>query len=272
MHTIDKVASELLDDEQILVLRLDGGKGNVLDAQMLRGLDDAFEDYGASPQLKAIVLGSTGPHFSFGASVAEHVRERAPTMLRQLHALARRMVRLGVPTLASVRGACLGGGLELASLCTWIFASPGASFAQPEIKLGVFPPLASVLLPWRLGAGRALDLCVSGRSLAAAEAERIGLVHAIADDPDEAALSFARTHLVPRSASSLRFAERAARALLAAHLGIRLDSIERLYLDELMATDDANEGIASFLERRTPRWTISAGTTGGAGGAGGAAQ
>lgn len=248
------VRAELREDGRVLHLLLDAPKGNVLDGRMIAGLSEALARHGASPALRAIVIEGRGAHFSFGASVAEHTRAQAPAMLTALHGLFRVLAALAVPTVAVVRGACLGGGLELAAWCSWIFASPEATFGQPEIKLAVFPPMASLVLPWRLGGGRALDLCVSGRTLDAAEAKAIGLVHAIDPRPDEAARAFVAEHLLPRSGPSLRLAERAARAGLDALLRERLPLLERLYLDELMTTPDANEGIAAFLERRAPQW------------------
>jgi cyclohexa-1,5-dienecarbonyl-CoA hydratase len=176
-------------------------------------------------------------------------------MLNRLHALFKRLGALSIPTVAVVRGACLGGGLELAGWCSWLFASPEATFGQPEIRLGVFPPIASLLLPWRIGGGRALDLCVSGRVIDVTEARACGLVHEVADDPAKAAAQLIAELLLPRSASSLRFAERAARLDLYRALDDLLPDLERLYLEELMRTHDANEGIAAFLEKRLPRWS-----------------
>jgi cyclohexa-1,5-dienecarbonyl-CoA hydratase len=123
---------------------------------------------------------------------------------------------------------------------------------QPEIKLAVFAPMASLLLPWRLGGGRALDLCVSGRSINGEQAYAVGLVQGLADDPRAAVSAFFAEHLAPLSASSLRFAERAARMTLRERFERDLPTLERLYLDELMRTADANEGIAAFLEKRAP--------------------
>jgi cyclohexa-1,5-dienecarbonyl-CoA hydratase len=250
----ESVKVALAGEGRELWLTLDAPKGNVLDARMIDGLTRALDAHGASPALRAIVFEGSGAHFSFGASVAEHRRENAAAMLAQFHALFRKLAALSVPTIAVVRGACLGGGLELAAWCSWIFASPEATFGQPEIKLAVFPPMASLILPWRLGGGRALDLCVSGRTIDAAEAHDLGLVREVSARPDDAARAFVAEHLLPRSGPSLRFAERAARAGLDDLLRERLPLLERLYLEELMATPDANEGIASFLERRTPRW------------------
>jgi cyclohexa-1,5-dienecarbonyl-CoA hydratase len=251
MDSTERVRDELLAEGQLLRLVLSAPKGNILDTTLIEGLCRALERHD-TPRLKAIVFEGEGAHFSFGASVAEHERSRAPAMLATFHGLFRRLLGMGVPTLAAVRGQCKGGGLELAAYCSWIFASPDASLGQPEIKLGVFPPLASVLLPWRLGGGRGLDLCVSGRSLSAAEAQAMGLVFAVSADPGAAALAFAQAELLPGSASSLRFAERAARSGLARLFDETLPAIERLYLEELMATADANEGISAFLEKRKP--------------------
>ena len=248
------VGIERRNDGQVLHLLLDAPKGNVLDLTMLNGLAAALQEHGHDPALKVIVFEGAGANFSFGASVAEHTWDHAPTMLLRFHGLFRTLAALAVPTVAVVRGACLGGGMELASWCTWIFASPEASFGQPEIKLAVFPPMASLLLPWRLGGGRALDLCLSGRSVTAAEAQALGLVNEVAADPAEAWRAHLEAHVLPRSATALHFAERAARLGLARLLRDDLPALERLNHDELMATPDASEGIAAFLERRAPHF------------------
>lgn len=239
---------------RVLHLLLDTPRGNVLDERMVRELGAALEEHGADPALRAIVFEGAGSSFCYGASVAEHTWERAPAMLMRFHALFRQLAALAVPTAAVVRGACLGGGLELAAFCSFVFASPDATFGQPEIKLAVFPPLASLILPWRLGGGRALELCVAGRTWTAAEAHAAGLVHEIADDPAAACARFVAAELLPRSGTSLRLAERAVRIELDRLLRTALPQLEQLYLDELMATPDAHEGIAAFLEKRPPRW------------------
>ena len=173
-------------------------------------------------------------------------------MLDRFHALFRLLAKRAIPTAAIVRGRCLGGGLELASYCTWLVASPDARLGQPEIKLAVFPPMASLILPWRIGAGHALDLCVSGRTITAEEALRMGLVTAVANDPRGWFEDFFEAHLAKGSAASLRFAERAVRDALTVALETRLPALERLYLDELMKTRDANEGIRAFMAKEHP--------------------
>lgn len=246
------IRSELRAGGALLHLTLAAPKANVLDARMIRGIEEALSAVG--PEVKAIAFEGEGPNFSFGASVPEHTRENAAAMLAGFHGMFRTLARLAVPTCALVRGQCLGGGLELASWCTWVVASPEARLGQPEIRLAVFPPMASLVLPWRAGGAAALDLCVSGRVIDAASARALGIVTEVADDPSAWWDAHFAEHLAPRSAAALRFAERAARAGLFELLETRLPALERLYLDELMATHDANEGIAAFLEKRAARF------------------
>ncbi len=246
------VIADLRDDGQLLHLTLNAPKGNILDSKMLAGIGKALDEHESLNTLKAIAFEGSGKHFCFGASVEEHQAAQAADMLSSFHGLFRRLNTLSIPTFAIVRGQCLGGGLELASFCSWIFASSNAYFGQPEIKLAVFPPMASILLPWRLGAGRAIDLCVSGRSIDAAEALRIGLVHDVSDDPSAAFTTFFGENFNAMSASSLRFAERATRLPLTKRLDNELPELEKLYLEQLMQTHDANEGITAFLSKRPP--------------------
>jgi cyclohexa-1,5-dienecarbonyl-CoA hydratase len=248
------VRREVLENGAIWRLVLATPKANVLDAAKIAELGAAFRAASADQRLCCIVIAGEGPHFSFGASVEEHLPPRFMTMLASFHDLFRLMLESGVPTLAAVRGQCLGGALELASFSTRVFASPDAKLGQPEIKLGVIAPVASVFLPERVGRAAAEDLCLTGRSLTAAEALAIGLVDEIADDPDAAALDWAKRELVPLSASSLRLAQRAVRLELAGRFQHEIERIERLYKDELMKTADAVEGLNAFLEKRAPRW------------------
>jgi cyclohexa-1,5-dienecarbonyl-CoA hydratase len=163
-------------------------------------------------------------------------------------------VEFAVPILVAVRGQCLGGGLEVALAGQWIFAAPDASFGQPEMKLGVFAPAASVLLPYRVNLPMAEDLLYSGRSIGASAALACGLVHALADDPESAALGWFHEHLQGKSAAALACATAAARGAMRREVRQRLNGVERLYLDQLMATRDANEGLVAFLAKRKPSW------------------
>ena len=253
--SLSPVIVEPLDAGAVWRVTLGGSKGNVLDAALMDALAKVFRDAAASAPLRVICLEGHGAHFSFGASVQEHLPEQVMGMLRRFDDLLRALLDSHVAVIAAVRGQCLGGGLELATLCHRIIAARDAKFGQPEIVLGVFAPVASVVLVERVGRGAAEDLCLSGRTIGAEEAFRLGLVDELCDaDPLAAALDYARAHLVPRSASSLRLAVQAARAGIERRLAEDLPPIEQLYLDRLMKTDDAVEGLRAFLEKRPPVW------------------
>jgi cyclohexa-1,5-dienecarbonyl-CoA hydratase len=238
----------------LVAVRLAVPKGNVLDTAMVTALVGFFGSLQERPEVKAVLLEGQGPHFSFGASVEEHLPDRVAGMLRTFHGLFRAIAGAAVPVLAVVRGQCLGGGLELAAYCHRIFAAPDARLGQPEIKLGVIAPVGSLLLSERMGRGAAEDLLLSGRSLTAEEAFSAGLVDQVAEDPAAAARDWAREHLLSSSGVSLRFAVRASRGAFDVHFFAELDRLESLYLDELVATQDGNEGIRAFLEKRKPEW------------------
>ncbi len=229
-------------------------KANVLDEKKIGALTLALQHARDDQGLKAVVVEGEGPHFSFGASVEEHLPDRCEAMIHAFHGMFRAALDAAVPMVAAVRGQCLGGALELASFCHRVYAAPDTKLGQPEIALGVIAPIASLLLTDRVGRGAAEDLCISGRVIGADEALRVGLVDAVVDDPGAAALEYVRTHLLPRSASSLRHAVRAVRMELTARVLRDLPSLEALYLDELMNTHDAVEGLTAFLEKRKPEW------------------
>ncbi len=241
-------------DGALLRLTLAQPKANLVDAAMIAALHGAFVAYRTQTGLRGVLLDAEGPHFSFGASVEEHLPDRCAAMLASLHALILAMLEFPAPILTVVRGQCLGGGLELALAGGPIFAAPDAQFAQPEMKLGVFAPAASVLLPYRVNQPAAEDLLFSGRSIGALEAKAIGLVQIVFDDPEAAALAYFDQHLAAKSAAALACAVAAARAELIRDVRHRLADVERLYLDRLMQTRDANEGLLAFLGKRKPNW------------------
>ncbi len=240
-------------DGRLLRMRLARPKANIVDGAMIVALASALQRHRGGALLGA-VLDAEGPHFSFGASVEEHLPERCEAMLKGLHALIVEMLEWPAPILVAVRGQCLGGGLEVAMGGSRIFAAPDARFGQPEIKLGVFAPAASCLLPFRVNQQAAEDLLTSGRSLTAEEARTLGLVAEIAEDPEVAALAWFDAHLAGKSASSLGFALRAARIACIPEVRDRIAAVERLYLDGLMQTRDANEGLQAFIDKRAPEW------------------
>ncbi len=252
MSTPLKVWSEA--EGRLLRLRLNRPKANLVDAGMIAALDQALVEHISKGELGAVVLDAEGPHFSFGASIEEHLPDQCAAMLRGLHCLILRMVEFPVPLLMVVRGQCLGGGLELALAGHLIFVAPDASLGQPEMKLGVFAPAASCLLPEVIGPSRAFDLLVSSRSITGAQAAAIGIAHEAVPDPEHAALAYFEEHLKPKSASSLRHAIRAARLDYVTRVKNKIRAVEKLYLDELMTTHDAVAGLEAFIEKRVPQW------------------
>lgn len=249
------VRHEVTHDGRRLRIVLDAGKGNVLDTRACNELAGVLGVQSAGRRLRAVTLEATGDHFSFGASVPEHTPQLAEQLLRGLHRVVRSLVDLDLPVIAAVQGCCLGGGLEIVLPCQRIVAAPGARFGQPEVTLGMFAPAGSAILPERVGRGMAEDLLLSGRVVDAQEALRIGLADQIADHPPAAALAWAEEHLFPKSGMALRFATRAARASYRRRVHSALLALEGTFLDELMQTKDAHEGVASFVEKRPPKWT-----------------
>jgi cyclohexa-1,5-dienecarbonyl-CoA hydratase len=241
-------------DGKLLRLRLSRPKANIVDAAMIAALRAALDQHLSNARLRGVLLDAEGPHFSFGASVEEHLPESCAAMLQQLHALILQMIESTVPILVAVRGQCLGGGLEVVAAGHLIFAAPGAMLGQPEVKLAVFAPAASCLLTEKIGQSLAEDLLFSGRSIGAEEAHRIGLVNVVAEDPEQAALSYFTEYLAPISASTLRYAVKAARLTVNERIKSKLAAVEKMYLEELMATHDAVEGLTAFIAKRPAVW------------------
>lgn len=256
-HPSTKLLKECQYENQVVRLVLHAPRENILDREMMKALQAALDELDNQPQVKLVTLEGSGEHFSFGASVGEHAREHVAGMLKQFHQLFYTLADLAIPSAALVRGYCLGGGFELALMCNFLFADRTARLGQPEITLGVFAPPASLLLPMKIGATRAEDLLLTGRTLTAEEALGKDLVTGCFEDSSQLEKGFrawVEKHILPKSASSLRYAVRAARRAFNATLREQVGALEGLYLKELMLTHDANEGIAAFLEKRPPRW------------------
>lgn len=241
-------------DGQLARIMLDKPKGNVLDAEMVAAVRAQLRALAPLSALKLIVFEGRGAHFSFGASVAEHLPAGVESMLTGFHALFRELEALGVPTAALVRGQCLGGGCELAMFCGRVLCEPGARFGLPEVTLGVFPPIGALLLPWRVGGARAAGLVLSGEILDGESAARVGLADHCSTEPELALGAWFDAAFAPRSAVALRFAWQAARRPLSLQLANDLPALERLYLEGLMACSDPVEGLNAFLERRPAQW------------------
>jgi cyclohexa-1,5-dienecarbonyl-CoA hydratase len=229
-------------------------KANVIDKEMICALNKALAHHVDNGKLLGVILDHAGPHFSFGASIQEHFPEEAPAMLASLHGLLKQMIAYPCPILVCVKGQCLGGGLEVALAGNLIFAASDAMLGQPEIKLAVFAPAASCLLPARVSQPVAEDILFSGRSVTAEQALQMGVIDNLSDDPLAAAMTYFDKHLANHSAAALRFAVQAAREVYVARVSQDLDRVESICLNGLMKTKDAIEGLTAFVEKRSPIW------------------
>ncbi|HKC24227.1 MAG TPA: enoyl-CoA hydratase/isomerase family protein [Thermoanaerobaculia bacterium] len=228
---------------------------NALGRAQIEQIEERIRELSRQRDVKLIALSGRGRDFSAGTDISEHRKEQATQLLKAFHSLIRLLLTIEVPTAALVQGRALGGGAELALACDFIFAETTASFGFPEIRLGVFPPAASVLLERRVGRTKAADLILCGAAMTAEGAERRGLINALVNPGDLInALDTMRERLDPFSASTLRLAKRALSLGSSGDPLSALAAVERTYLHDLMRTEDASEGIAAFLEKRAPAW------------------
>ncbi len=236
------------------VVTLDRPPLNILDIPMMRELEAALVQL--ADQCDFIVFQGAGPKaFSAGAEVRDHAPDRVAEMLAAFHDVVRQLHRSDCVTIAAVHGHCLGGGMELATLCDFVLATESAQFGQPEIKLGCFPPVALLTLPRLAGPRAAYDLILTGRSISAREAQALGLVtRLVADDRLAAEVESLLRELGSLSPLVLRMTRQALRDRIGFDFEASLREIEQLYLNELMQTEDAREGIRAFLEKRAPVW------------------
>ncbi len=226
---------------------------NVLTIAMMRELHQALEQAFQDPTARAVVLAAEGRSFCAGVDVAEHTAEHASEMLEVFHGLCRSLVNSDVPTVAAVGGAALGGGCELVALCDVVVASEAATFGQPEVRVGVFPPVAAASFLSLLGKP-GLALLLTGDVLTAEQARALGLVTEVVPPEDlQAAVRRRVEQLTGHSAPVLRLAKRAALGSFRRQFAQALEEAERVYAD-LMRTEDAHEGLRAYLEKRKPAW------------------
>jgi len=243
---------------------VEGGRGrltlnrpplNVLTIEMLRELAHGFERLAGTADVRLVRLDAEGKAFSAGVDVADHIGDKIPAMIEALEALFDAMERVAVPTVSVVQGAALGGGCELTLGTDLCVASEKASFGQPEIRLGLFAPPASVLMPRLLGERRALGLLLTGETIRAAEAERVGLVNRVFPaESFESDVAQWQDQLLELSGAALRQAKRAVLAARGRAPAEAHRELGRIYLEDLMRTADATEGLAAFMEKRKPVW------------------
>lgn len=252
------IEHELLEDGRLLAITLSRPKANILDAEMMAAIEKELIDRAGDKHLRGVILRGKGGNFSFGASVPEHRKENVRDMLATFHRFTRTVASFPAPIIALVEGRCLGGAFELALACHVVLATDTAVFACPEIKLGVIPPVLSVIGHMRLGGALAERMLITGSEIGATEAHACGFVTELVPslDPFAAARAWWTKHLAPLSAHSLREAVFAARrgSGMLAQLGAPLEAAEQRYIEKLVSSADGNEGIEAFLEKRAPVW------------------
>jgi cyclohexa-1,5-dienecarbonyl-CoA hydratase len=229
---------------------------NVLNIAMMEEINDVLDSWRRDPELRVILLAAEGKCFSAGVDVGEHVGDMAPKMIEVFHRMFRLLDAVRIPTVASVFGSCLGGGFELAAFCDMVIASESATFGQPEIKVGVFPPIAAQLLPRITGRKAAIEIILSGKTFTAGEALSLGLVNKVVPDAElqETTAKFA-SRFTRLSAEVLRHTKNAISAGLRDDFETSLKIIEDIYLNQLMKSHDAGEGLNAFVEKRKPQWS-----------------
>jgi len=241
--------------EGVAYLTLNRAPLNWLNMEMMEEFNSAIKQWTAEKSLKLLVLQAAGKAFSVGVEVADHLGDLAPKMIETFHGMFRLMDSLRVPSLAVVNGSALGGGCELALYCDMVIATEKAKFGQPEIQVGVFPPIAALILPRIIGRKKAMELILTGETIGSQEALTLGLVNKIIP---EASLSEEVESFIAKftklSAAVLKLTREAALADLHDDMDKALEVIERIYLDKLMKTQDAIEGLRAFLEKRKPHW------------------
>jgi cyclohexa-1,5-dienecarbonyl-CoA hydratase len=228
---------------------------NVIDVSMMEELSATLAQMEAQPELSVLVFSGSGRAFSSGVDIAAHTPEKVESMLAKFHAVIRALVGTKKVTIAAVHGHCLGGGAELAMVCDLVHTTEMAHWGFPEIKLGCYPPVAVTALAALVGQKRAADLILTGRSITGAEAAAIGLANrAVPEGQLDAAVDESLKHLTALSPAALAVTKKSIYAWDAMHFDKGLARAEKIYFEDLMKVDDAQEGIRAFLEKRPPVW------------------
>lgn len=251
------VRSEMRRGGDHLRLIIDEPKANIISIAVMQALRQALAGVKPSPPIKLVTIEGAADHFSYGAKVEEHRPDRIAEALAELHGLIGDLLEVPAPTAAIVRGRCLGGGFEVALACDLIFAGTTSVLGVPEIALGVFPPAAAAMLPVRIGATRAASAVLTGRTAPVDAWVAAGLVELVAPPQELLAAvdHWFDANLASRSAVALRCAALATRATMRRQVEAVLPGLEHLYLDTLMRSKDALEGIEAFIEKRPAVWS-----------------
>ena len=256
MTTASTVRVETKLAPPVARLRLVNPPLNVIDLSLAQALTAILSDLESRSDISVVVFEGGSRAFSAGVDIQAHLPDQIRSMLTSFHAVIRAIVASRKISIAAVRGACLGGGAELAAVCDLVFTARDATWGFPEIKLGCFPPVAAVALPALVGQKCAAELILTGRQISGDEAVAIGLANQSARAEElDALVQHTLADLQQLSPVALAHAKKALYAWDAIHFDKGLARAEKIYLEELVSTEDAREGIIAFLEKRPPKWT-----------------
>lgn len=229
---------------------------NVLGIQLLRELDQELSACAADNTTDVVVIRGAGTRaFSAGMEIRDHTRDKVPEMLEIVHSVIRKLLALPQVTIAAVRGVCFGGGCELASCCDLVVASEDSSFATPEIQVGCYPPVALARFSTLIGYHRAAEMILTGRHYGAREALDLGLINRVfAEDQFDNGLTALLDELLSKSGAVTRIALKGLRELSLRDFSDALSRSEEIYCRDLLHTEDVDEGVRAFLEKRQPNW------------------
>jgi cyclohexa-1,5-dienecarbonyl-CoA hydratase len=236
-------------------ITLDNLPLNILNIEMMKEINQALK-YFQKRSLKVLIINSNGKAFSAGVDISDHTKEKVNEMIHIFHDIFTNLLKIKAPTIALVNGAALGGGCEVAIFCDIVIASEKSKFGQPEIKVGVLPPVATAIFPKLMWSKKALELIMTGQVISANEAKGLGLVNHIlnVNNFEKEAEKFINEKLANNSAIVMQLTKRAFIEGASQNYTESIKKIEDIYLNELMKTDDANEGLAAFMEKREPVW------------------
>jgi cyclohexa-1,5-dienecarbonyl-CoA hydratase len=252
--TYENIIFEVKENKAILTINRP--PMNILNIATMEEMNHALSTLSGNKDIKVLIITSSGEKaFSAGVDVSEHTEDKVERMLHVFHDIFRNLAKLDQVTVAATKGFTLGGGCEVAIFCDLIFAADNLKIGQPEIQLSAIPPIALLVMPRMLGLKKASELLLSGKIIEASEAERIGLVNrVVALDSFDSELEAFIQPFTKLSLIGLKYSKKGIQLGLEENFLEGLEKIEKMYLEELMASEDAHEGLEAFMEKRRPVW------------------
>jgi cyclohexa-1,5-dienecarbonyl-CoA hydratase len=242
-------------DGGVARITLNRPEHNLLNEVMLREISDAITSAGERDDIKLLVLDSACKVFCGGIDIGEYTSQRVFQMLDAFHGAFSAMLEIGKPVVCVVNGPAIGGGAELAAFGDLVIASPKARFAQPEITIGVFPPLASTILPFLVGPKTALELVLTGEAVTAERALELGLINRLVPEAQlEQAVKDLVARITAHSGPVLTMAKKAILGGMGLSLRDGMKNSMNIFLNELYRLEDSQEGLRALVEKRKPNW------------------